>query len=346
MKRVTIKDVARVAGVSRQTVSRAMNDKGEISPDTKARVMDAIEQLGYQPNRAAQSMVTRRTRLIGVVIGDISNPFFPEVTRGVQDIAINNQYNVLLCNADGDVDVEMAALESLAAQGADGIVLFSHHISDDAFKTFADSFGKPIVLINRYFEHPNVSLIMVNNENGAEKVVDYFSDHGHTAIGMLTNADDHVSQRRRMKGYREALSRLNLGPNDDWIARTQPSLVGGYDATRELLTSHPEITALFTYNDLMAIGALRACEEMGLHVPDDIEIIGFDNIMMASMVTPALSSVHVDKYHIGETAMSRLLDMMDSAETPLPIIRMDVSLKLRESTRASVGRISTTQIIA
>ena len=330
MKRVTIEDVAELAGVSRQTVSRAINDKGEISPDTKERVMQAVEQLGYRPNRLAQGMVTQRTYTIGLILSNITNPFFPEVTRGVQDTAQARGYNVFLCNTDDNAEIELQELHSLAAQGVDGIILFSHQASDADLTSFADSYH-PIVVINRVFQHPNVSVMMVNNYRGAQLAADYFIDHNHAQLGMLTNASPSYSQVRRVRGFKERIEERGLLLPDDCIATAPANLEGGRQAAHQLLDNHPEITAIFTYNDLMALGAIRACGERGLHIPNDVAIIGFDNIRFAAMATPSLSSIHVDKYAIGQQAIDRLITMIASPKAILPSIEIDVELVIRES---------------
>ncbi|MEM7111475.1 MAG: LacI family DNA-binding transcriptional regulator [Chloroflexota bacterium] len=339
MKRVTINDVAKVAGVSRQTVSRAMNDKGEISPDTKKRVMAAVRELGYQPNRMAQSMVTRRTRTVGVVLADITNPFFPEVAKGIQDTARSNDYNILLCNSADEEGVEIATLYSLAAQGVDGIILFAHQTTNAELQTFADGFDGPIVVVNRFFKHPKVQMIIVDNLKGAKTAVSHLINQGHTAIGFITNAVEHASQMRRVQGYKETLAEHGLPQPESWIAYTEPTLQGGYEAAKKLLQEHKDLTAVFTYNDLLAIGTMRACKEIGRRVPEDIEIIGFDDILLASMVAPTLSSVHVDKYKLGQTAMKHLLKLIDDKDEPFTTIHIDVELVLRESTK-NLGNIA------
>lgn len=330
MKRVTIKDVAELAGVSRQTVSRAINDKGEISQKTKERVMTAVEQLGYRPNRLAQGMVTQRTYTIGLILSNITNPFFPEVTRGVQDAAQAKGFNVFLCNTDDTAAVEMQELHSLAAQGVDGIILFSHQASDAELTSFADSYH-PIVVINRVFQHPNVSVMMVNNYRGAQLAADYFIDHEHNHLGMLTNNHASYSQARRVRGFREYIQERGLLLPDDCIATAPATLEGGRQAAHQLLDEHPEITAIFTYNDLMALGAIRACSERGLHIPNDVAIIGFDDISFAAMATPSLSSVHVDKYAIGQQAMDQLTAMLEAPDKTFPAVEIDVELLIRES---------------
>ena len=329
-KRTTLEDVARVAGVSRQTVSRAINNKGEISPATKERVMGAIQQLGYRPNRLAQGMVTQRTFTVGLILSNITNPFFPEVTHGVQDAAQAREYDVFLCNTDDNAVSEMQQLQSLAAREVDGIILFSHQASDVDLIAFADTYH-PIVVINRVIEHPNVSVMMVKNYHGAQMVADYFIDRGHTKLGMLTNDIPSGSQTRRVRGFRERIQDRGLLLPDDHLITAPASLEGGRLAAHQLLNNHPETTAIFTYNDLMALGAIRACGERNLHIPDDVAIIGFDDISFAAMATPSLSSVHVDKYALGQHAMARLVAMIDAPEMKFPLEEIDVELILRES---------------
>lgn len=330
MKRVTIEDVADLAGVSRQTVSRAINDKGEISQETKERVMTAVEQLGYRPNRLAQGMVTQRTYTIGLILSNITNPFFPEVTRGVQDAAQAKGYNVFLCNTDDTADIEVQELHSLAAQGVDGIILFSHQASDADLTNFADSY-RPIVVINRLFQHPNVSVMMVDNYRGAQLAADYFIDNHHTHLGMLTNNTPSYSQARRVRGFRERVQERGLILPDDRIATAPATLNGGRQAAHQLLTEHPGISAIFTYNDLLALGAIRACRERDLHIPHEVAIIGFDDISFAAMATPSLSTVHVDKYVIGQQAVARLIAMIEAPETSFPAVEIEVELLIRES---------------
>ncbi len=331
-KRITIKDVAKEAGVSRQTVSRAMNDKSEISPATKERVMAAVQALGYRPNRLAQGMVTQRTFTVGLIVSDITNPFFPEVARGVQDRAQAHNYNTFLCNTDDTEEGEMSVLRSLAAQPVDGIILFAHKASEADLRAFAQNY-RPIVMVNRPFSHQHVSTLIVDNFSGAQMAVEQFVQSGHTHMGMIANRDFGPSQMRRVQGFQQTLAAHGLPAADSRICSDAPTLEGGYAATQALLMRHPETTAVFAYNDLMAIGAIRACKDAGRRIPDEVSIIGFDDISMAAMVTPSLSSVHVNKYDIGQNAMARILQMLEQPDAVFPEQNMAVELILRESTR-------------
>lgn len=331
MQKVTIEDVAKTAGVSRQTVSRAINDKGEISQKTKERVLATVEQLGYRPNRLAQGMVTQRTMTIGLVMVDITNLFFPEVARGVQDAGREKGYNILLCNTDDDPEEEYINLKSLVDHQVDGIILATSSISEEKLAKFADGYA-PIVLLNRAFNHPHVSLIMMENERGGYLATEHLISLGHRCIGMIAPLAYRESKIKRVQGYLGALREAGIKPKPDLVVGEATTLKGGYQATQRLLRENPEMTAIFAYNDLMALGAIRACRDASLHVPGDIAIIGFDDISLAAMATPSLSTIHVDKYALGRLALTRLLSMLDHSKNALEPLSISLDLVVREST--------------
>jgi LacI family transcriptional regulator len=332
-RRITIEDVARAAGVSRQTVSRAINDKGEISPATQQRVLDAVEALGYRPSAVARGLATRQTRTVGLVVPDITNPFFPEIARGVQDVARSQGYSVFLCNTDESPEEELQVLHSLAAQPVDGIILFGSRIRDPDLAGFAEQYH-PLVVLNRFLEHPQVSLILVDNQRGAQLVVDHLADRGHVAIGMLSGPAVSPSSQQRIEGFCQAVAARGLAMRDGWILDGPPTIEGGHEAGRRLLARHPQLTALFAYNDLVAMGALQACRDLDRRVPQDCAVAGFDDIRLAAMVSPSLTSVRVDKYVVGHQAMTRLLALLDDPDASLPPLCVGVELVERESTRS------------
>ena len=334
-QRVTIADVARVAGVSKQTVSRAINDKGEISSETKANILQVIEDLGYRPNRMAQAMNTNQSLMVGLVIPDITNPFFAEVARGVQDAAMTNDYTVLLCNTDENADTEMSILERLASQAVDALIMFSVNSDLEAIYRFADSF-QPIVVINLNIDHPNMSAIMVDNDRGAQLAIDHFVAQGHQKIAMLTNKNVALEDVRRVHGYRTSLARHGLSEEPERIVGGAATLIGGYAATVELFEQFPDTSAIFTYNDLMALGAIRYCQELGKQIPEEVAIIGFDDIQLAAMSSPALSSVHIDKHDLGQKAFNHLLGRLQNPKLKPPPFEIGIRLSLRETTRSKL----------
>ena len=188
------------------------------------------------------------------------------------------------------------------------------------------------MVINRDIDHPKASLVNVDICKGAKLAVEHLISRGHTQIAMLSHEGHRPEHVRRVLGYRETLEAHDITPNDEWLVLAPPNLMGGYEATQELLAKHPEITAIFTYNDLMAIGALRGCHDMGLKVPQDCAVMGFDDIKFSAMTQPSLSSIRFDKYVVGQKAMNRLFDMLEEPGAVFAPIRLDVDLILREST--------------
>jgi len=329
--RITIRDVAAQAGVSHQTVSRVINKNERVSPETRQRVETAITKLGYQPSRLAKSLATKKTHTIGLVVADITNPFFFEVARGVQDTALEQGYNVFVCNTDDNPRGEQDVLNLMASQEVDGVILSTASSTDEELLAFVENY-KPLVVINREIDHPKASLVNVDIYKGAKLAVEHLISRGHSRIGMLAHQGHDPDEVRRVQGYREVLQAHGIAPNAEWLALAPPNLTGGYTATQKLLTAHPEITAIFTYNDLMAIGALRGCYDMGIKVPDECAVMGFDDIKFSEMLQPALSSIRYDKYLVGQKAMLRLLEMFEKPEASYEPIRLDVELVIREST--------------
>ena len=330
-RRVTIEDVARAAGVSRQTVSRATNSKDEISPATLERVMDTVHRLGYHPSWVARGLATHRTRALGLVVPDITNPFFPEIARGVQDVAHARDYSVFLCNTDESAEQELQVLNSLAAQPVDGILLFGSRISDADLAAFADEY-RPLVVLNRWLEHPGVGMILVDNLRAARLAVEHLAGRGHRHIGMLAGPPASPSSLQRVEGFRRALEACGLPVDENCIVPGPPTLEGGIEAAGWVLARHSEVTALCAYNDMMALGALQACASLGHRAPDRCAVIGFDDIQLASLVSPALSTVRVDKYDLGRQAMQCLWALLENPGLSLPAVGIAVELVVREST--------------
>jgi LacI family transcriptional regulator len=330
VRRVTIKDVAREAGVSAQTVSRAINDKDEISPETRDRVLRIARRLGYRPNGIARSLATQRTRNVGLVVPDVSNPFFAAVARGIQDASHQAGYNVFLCNTDEKVERETSAIHSLEAQRVDGILLCSSRLSEEDLIQLADRY-RPLVSVNRQIDHPETGCVLVDDAQGAADAVRYLLRLGHRDIGLLVGPWASHSGKRRADGYRQAMREQGLVPRGNWRLHCSPQVEGGQEAALQLLCRAPELTALLAYNDLVAVGALRACAELGMGVPDDVAIVGCDDIPLAALVSPALTTIRIPKYTLGRQAMALLLKMMEEDVRPPEPIVIAPRLVLRES---------------
>jgi LacI family transcriptional regulator len=310
--RVTIADVAREAGVSLMTVSRVVNDKADVSQATRQRVLQVVERLGYRPSSIARGLATRRTGTLGLVVPDVANAFFANVARGAESHAYARGYNVFLCNTDEDSQREEEVLQSLEEKRVDGVVLCSSRLDDSELSLQLRRFPV-LVLVNRLLESDDVCTVLVDDKAGGRLATDHLLSAGHQAVGFLAGPPLSHSGRQRKAGYRAALTAAGWPYNADLVQHCSPTVQGGHQAARELLVAHPRLTALFCYNDLVAVGALQACAELGRRVPDDLAVVGYDDIPLANLVTPPLTTCRVPRYKLGELAMQLLLDQIDGS---------------------------------
>jgi len=326
----TLRDVAQKAGVSIKTVSRVVNRQGELAESTRVRVLAAIAELGYRPSKVARALVTRRTDTIGLILGDITNPFFPEVARSILDVAEPLGYSVFLCHSDGDHQREIRSLHSLADHAVDGIIIFPTYELEEMLNQVAVP-GRPLVSVNRPLNSPWASSVMIHSYRGSKMAAEHLLTRQHRAIAMLAGPTADACRLQRTKGYRDALLEHGVSVREEWIIPGAPIQARGRESARELLLRYPEITAIVAYNDLLALGAMQACNELGRRVPDDCAITGFDDIPLVDSISPSLTTVRVDKYGLGRQAMNRLLQMLARPGVELEPIWMDVELVVRQS---------------
>jgi len=316
-KSVTIADVAKKAGVSTMTVSRAINNKGEITEATRQKVLQAAADLAYRPSRIARSLVTRRTMQIGLVVPDITNPFFSQIALGAQNAAWEAGYNLLLLNTMEDLEREEAILDLLEESQVDGVILCSSrlpatHLERQLTKQPAT------VLINRRVEGGAAGLIYVNDEFGARRAVNHLIAGGREKIALLSGPPQSFSGRHRRQGYIKALEIAGLPIDENLQIPCDPTPEGGLAACTTLLKRHSDVEALFCYNDLVAVGALQACAALGRTVPDDIAVIGVDDIPLASLISPRLTTLKTPKYDIGLSAVELLLQCLQGQNEQPP----------------------------
>ena len=327
----TMRDVARKAGVSINSVLRVIHEQGDVDATAKARILAAIEELNYHPRLVTNGVVRPRSNTVGIIIADITNPYFAAVVRGAQDMARYHDAHVVLCNTNESQEEELYHLQSLAEQGVDGIIVFPGYYTSKNLAIVAEYF-RPIVVINHRFDHPNVSLVFTKNYEGARLAVDHLVEQGHRRIGMLAGRELAPTRGQRVRGFRDGLTAHGLPVIEEQIIGGAPTQESGYENALELLAQCPDITAIFAYNDLMALGALKACREMARRVPQECAIVGFDDTLFAALTMPALTTIRLDKYTIGREAMSRLFDMLELPDTTFDPLELDVELVVREST--------------
>lgn len=332
MGRVTIRDVAERAGVSRQTVSRAINNAPGIDPETRQRVLAVARDLGYRPSNLARGLKTNRTCTIGLVVPDIANPFFADLARGASEVAYGAGYSVLLCNTEERPEREWDTLRMLEAHRVDGLLLASSRLSPAQLGEVAAA-NAPLVLVNRRHPvHPGVGCVLVNDALAAETATEHLLARGHRRIGFLGGSTGTHSGRERRLGYARAMARAGMERPAAWDRPGAPTVEGGRRATLELLQHHPEITALLAYNDLVAVGAMQACDTLGRAVPGSCAVVGWDDIDFASYVSPPLTTMRMPRYRLGEAAMSLLCDLMaEPTRAPEPLT-LEAELVVRGTT--------------
>ncbi|WP_329139023.1 LacI family transcriptional regulator [Streptomyces sp. NBC_01476] len=321
-RRVTIHDVARSAGVSRQTVSRALNGKDEIEVSTKQRVLDAARELGYRPSRFARGLVRQDTTTIGLVIPDLLNPFFTEVAASALEAARARGWHVVVYDTADRAAEEIGTLQVVGSQVDAVVGYFS--CSEDELDQYTR--GMPLVLIGREHRMARFSSIRIDGEAGVHAAVAYLVGQGHTRIGMLDHAGRAEPSMRRDWFTAAAAAH---GVDAGLVAGAAQSADGGGAGLRALLAAHPDVTAIFTFNDIVAIGALREARRLGRSVPGDLAVIGFDGLQLGALVEPPLSSVALDTRRLGVLAIDqvgRLLTGVDPLEPDDLVVRAELRL--------------------
>ncbi|WP_037833287.1 LacI family DNA-binding transcriptional regulator [Streptomyces sp. NRRL S-475] len=303
-------DVARLAGVSRQTVSRAVNDKGEIDPGTKERVLEAARLLDYRPSRFARGLVQKGAVTAGLVIPDLRNPFFPEVAAGVLEAAEQRGWQVVVWDSRIDEAREREALDVLSHQ-ADAVVGYFKDPDDVLTRHLG---GVPLVLLERGPQQTRFAAVGIDAATGVERGMNHLFRAGHRRIGMLDGV--HGPGPRR-QAFLEQTRRLGLPVDEDWIVTCpEHSVAGGETGMERLLAQRPEVTAVFGFNDLIAIGAMRTARRSGRGVPDDMAVLGFDGLSLGELVEPALTTLHIDKRQLGRLAVEQVARLR-AGEEPL-----------------------------
>jgi LacI family transcriptional regulator len=327
---ITIRDVADKAGVSVATVSRVMNDKGHVSRSTASRVYAVIEELGYKPNSIARSLSNGKSNTIALLVPNISNPFFPELTRAVEDVAQSEGFKVYLCNTDDDKLKISQHLESLRDRYVDGVIIDSLNLTIGDLNALSSN-GIAVVTMDRTFSDHPYSSISVNHRRGGQLAARHLTDVGCQRIAHIKGPDSQQTAYQRMWGYRDVVKHREWF-DQSWIATSDFSVRGGYVAMKELLQRHPEIDGVFAANDSMAIGALKAAYEWGMSVPDRLAIVGYDGIEMSQYVVPSITTIKQPIYDMGKLATYELLKLVKHMDIPKRKLELDVELIQREST--------------
>jgi LacI family transcriptional regulator len=327
---VTIADVAHRAGVSKTTVSHVISGNRPVSGATRSRVETAISELGYRPDGIARSLRTRRTHMVALIIPDITNPFYPILSRGLDRALDGRGYRTFICSSDGNTERELDFLAEVCDRRVDGIVLDSFHVTVDDVDSITRGDVPVVWLGGTPRAHPGVDTVRPDDEHGAYEATTHLIERGHRAIALVDGPEGSGTSRR--DGYLRALSRAGIEPVDALQVRSDWTRPGGAAVAPSLLSASPTPTAVFCSNDLSAIGVIDAALERGLRVPDDLAVVGFDDIEEAAMTTPPLTTVRNPAFETGEAAGTLLGDRMAGAFSgPARAVELPASLVVRAS---------------
>jgi LacI family transcriptional regulator len=341
---VTIRDVARLANVHPGTVSRALNTetRGLVNQDTAERVLRAAQELGYRPNPIARGLKTNRSYTVGVLIPDITNPLFPPILRGIEDRLNDAGYTALIVNTDNDAERERSHLEAMRTRQVDGFISATAQLDRDVLADVAAR-GTPLVLVNRSFEDGSVPAVAVDDRQGVRLAVEHVAGLGHQRIGHIAGPQNTSTGHRRYLGFVEAMRAVGLPAAEEQINFTSWfTEEEGARVCEGLLDSGRELTAIVAGNDLLAIGCYDALEARGLSCPEDLSIVGFNDMPLVDRLRPPLTTVRVPQREIGTVAADLLLERLAEGASTAREILLEPSLVVRGSTAASrqTGRVT------
>nr|MDH3098810.1 catabolite control protein A [Bacillus velezensis] len=335
MSNITIYDVAREANVSMATVSRVVNGNPNVKPTTRKKVLEAIDRLGYRPNAVARGLASKKTTTVGVIIPDISSIFYSELARGIEDIATMYKYNIILSNSDQNLEKELHLLNTMLGKQVDGIVFMGGNITDEHVEEFKRS-PVPIVLAASVEEQGETPSVAIDYEQAIYDAVKLFIDKGHRDIAFVSGPmQEPINRSKKLQGYKRALEEAAIPFNEQFVAEGDYTYDSGMEALQSLMGLDRKPTAILSATDEMALGIIHAAQDQGLSIPDDLDIIGFDNTRLSLMVRPQLSTVvRVPTYDIGAVAMRLLTKLMNKEPVEEHIVELPHRIELRQSTKS------------
>ena len=315
MVRAKLKDVAGLAGVTQAVVSRVFNNDAtlKIKEETRSSVLDAIQQLQYEPNLVARNLRTHTSYTIGVLIPDILNPFFSEVVKGIQNTANKTNYMVILTDTSDSMELEKSQIDRLYSQQVDGVILCSTYFDDSIIEVLEEK-RIPYVLFNRRTKNSSASFVVTDDEKGMFVVVNYLIELGHRNIAFLNGPLYADTAIRRLAGYKQAIKKAGIPYNPEYVVETMYDAESGYEKCKLLLKLKNRPTAICAANDLVAIGAMQLINEEGLNIPSDISITGFNDIWFASKVYPSLTTIRMPLRQMGEEVCNMLIRLIENKE--------------------------------
>jgi len=330
MEYITLKMVAERAGVSVNTASRAINHKPDINQETKKRILKVAQELGYIRNDTAVALRTKKTGTLGVVIADNRNPFYAEVLNGMETAAREKNYHIILANTQRDYKKEEEAINLLLTKRVDGLLITPVQDRDDDIKNLIEA-NIPFVIVGRDFKNIEVDAVYNDEVKGGFLATKYLIKKGHKRIALINGFLHKSPARGRLEGYKKALKEYGIPFDDSLVSVGDIDVKDGYERTKQLLEKGLNFTAIFAYNDMMAFGAMRAIKEKGLRIPEDIGLVGYDDIPFSSLISPSLTTIRLKKQELGVESLKLLLSRINVSRKKTKKIMLDVELKIRET---------------
>lgn len=331
----TMYDVAKRAGVSQPTVSRVLNQNDTsvpISDETRQRVLEAVEALGYRPNVVARSLRTQRTQMIALLIADISNGFYHPLVRAVQDIAREHDFEVLISSSDHRYENEKHFCEIVSRRSVDGVIMVPYHLTSEDLGRFLHENKAPITVLGEHIDHENIDVVYVNDERACYEATRWMiTERGYTRFGFVGVEDDLPPGPRRFRGFLRSLHEHGLELEPRFLVKGDFTMEGGARVVQKLVNLDELPRALFVLNDLMAIGVILALQEAGYRVPEDIAVMGFDNIPEAAIVRPALTTIAQDSRDLGRMLAEALFSRLENPLMPRRLLEGTYQLIVRDS---------------
>jgi LacI family transcriptional regulator len=329
----TIKDIARKVGVAPSVVSRALNNRYGVKETTKEQILKIAAELNYYPNTAARSLVTRKTRTIGIMMADISEPYYSQLIKGMEYVASQTDYMLLFSNSFESLEHGLVLQKMVDAERVDGLIIVGSNINDKNFAYRLLERNVPFILVERNFRDCRINCLWSDNIKGGYLATKHLIDKGHRRIAHISGNLDSQEALDRLEGYKKALNEHGLIYTEELVAHGRFVWQHGYTAMKELLDCQPRCTAVFVANDSMAYGAMQAICETGFKIPEDIAVIGYDDLQFSALTNPPLSTLRQPRYEMGQHAMETLIGILQGMIIDQPIkICFETELVIRNST--------------
>ncbi|ELB2181597.1 TPA: substrate-binding domain-containing protein [Vibrio parahaemolyticus] len=330
----TMKDIAKLAGVSTSTVSHVINKTRFVSEEISERVNKAAKELNYYaPSALARSLKVNRTKTIGMLVTTSTNPFFGEVVKGVERSCYHKGYSLILCNTEGDNERMRQSINTLLQKRVDGLILMCSSLEGERIDVFERYPDIPVVVMDWGPMLFTSDKIQDNSLRGGYLAAKYLIDCGHTEIGCITGPLIKHQAQMRYEGYKRAMNEAALGFNANWIIESDFECEGGYQAFKKMAERGTLPSSIFVSNDMMAMGVINAANELGIKVPDDLSIIGYDDIHIAKFMSPSLTTIHQPKYRLGQAAVETLVRRLDDKSNEAQVVQLEPTLVVRNSVK-------------